>query len=437
MAWEHVGDAVSASSLMGGWLPVAVQILTALALIRAIGGRTRRWWLVVAPLLLALAVTAAVGAQWAFTTLGMASEPAPFALWAWAGSCMLALGIVVATWRGHGWARRNLSVFTASMCLLSTGLAVNTWIGYVPTVGTAWNQATAGPLPDETDWAALSQLPRGQAPSSHGALVRVKTSSAASGFEHRDELVYLPPAWFTSDVPPRLPTVMMIGGQFNTPADWVRAGEAVHTLDAFAAANGGSAPVAVFVDPSGSFTNDTECVNGPRGNAADHLVKDVVPYVVSTFGVSDAPANWGVVGFSTGGTCALDLAVMHPDVFSVFVDIAGDPGPNSGNHVQTIDRLFGGDAQAWSAYDPATAITRHGRYRDTAGVFVVPESESPAAADELCALGTTHGIDCSVSRLPGRHVWPFGATAFAATLPWLAGTLGAPGISGATPPPGV
>ena len=115
MAWEHVGDAVSASSLMGGWLPVAVQILTALALIRAIGRRTRRWWLVVAPLLLALAVTAAVGAHWAFTTLGMASEPAPFALWAWVGSCVLALGIVVATWRGHGWARRNLSVITASM----------------------------------------------------------------------------------------------------------------------------------------------------------------------------------------------------------------------------------------------------------------------------------------------------------------------------------
>ena len=32
----------------------------------------------------------------------------------------------------------------------------------------------------------------------------------------------------------------------------------------------------VFVD-SGAFNNDTECVNRVRGNAADHLTKDVAP----------------------------------------------------------------------------------------------------------------------------------------------------------------
>ena len=36
--------------------------------------------------------------------------------------------------------------------------------------------------------------------------------------------VYLPPAWYATNPPPRLPTVMMIGGEFNTPADWLRAG---------------------------------------------------------------------------------------------------------------------------------------------------------------------------------------------------------------------
>ena len=30
---------------------------------------------------------------------------------------------------------------------------------------------------------------------------------------------------------------MMIGGEFNTPADWLRAGGAVKTLDNFAAAH--------------------------------------------------------------------------------------------------------------------------------------------------------------------------------------------------------
>ena len=124
---------------------------------------------------------------------------------------------------------------------------------------------------------------------------------------------------------------MMIGGEFNTPADWLRAGNAVTTIDDFAAAHGGNAPVLVFVDSGGAFNNDTECVNGTRGNAADHLTKDVVPFMISNFGVSPDRANWGIVGWSMGGTCAVDLTVMHPELFSAFVDIAGDMGPERGH----------------------------------------------------------------------------------------------------------
>ncbi len=86
----------------------------------------------------------------------------------------------------------------------------------------------------------------------------------------------------------------MIGGQFNTPADWTRAGNAIATIDSFAASHDGRAPVLVFVDSGGAFNNDTECVNSARGNAADHLTNDVVPYMVSAFGVSADRANWGV-----------------------------------------------------------------------------------------------------------------------------------------------
>ena len=126
-----------------------------------------------------------------------------------------------------------------------------------------------------------------------GTVVPVSIPDAASGFKHRGELVYLPPAWYATDPPPPLPTVMMIGGEFNTPADWMRAGNAVKTIDDFAAAHGGNAPVFVFVDSGGAFNNDTECVNGTRGNAADHLTKDVVPFMVSNYGVSRRTAPTG------------------------------------------------------------------------------------------------------------------------------------------------
>jgi len=35
---------------------------------------------------------------------------------------------------------------------------------------------------------------------------------------------------------------MMIAGEFNTPLDWVRAGDAVKTLEAFAVSHGGHTP---------------------------------------------------------------------------------------------------------------------------------------------------------------------------------------------------
>jgi S-formylglutathione hydrolase FrmB len=308
-------------------------------------------------------------------------------------------------------------------------------------------------LPDQTDKTTVTTLAAKGTKPPHGSLVPVQIPDDASNFKHREELVYLPPAWFASYPPPQLPTVMMIGGMVNTPADWVRAGNAVDTVDAFAAAHGGNAPVLVFVDPGGAFDNDTECVNGMRGNAADHLTKDVVPYMVSSFGVSADRSHWGVVGWSMGGTCAVDLTVMHPTLFSSFVDIEGDLTPNTGTKEQTIASLFDGDGDAWAKFDPTTVINRHGRYTGVSGWFAISSGGSPrrditivdtaamalagraaatdpgnqaAAAASLCSLGRVNGIDCAVVAQAGKHDWPTAGAAFATALPWLAGQLGTP-----------
>ncbi len=421
-------------SLTHGWVPVTIQVITALVLL---AGLRLRSHLVVAA---ALGVAVAAAAHQYVTNQGLASEPAPHALWIWLGLTGFAGTALLFGWRGGGRWRRAAALTAVPLCALCAALAVNLWTGYFPTAQTAWGQLTAGPLPDETDMATVAAFRVQHALPRKGSLVPVDTGDAGSGFRHRGELVYLPPAWFTSDPPPRLPTIMMIGGELNTPADWARAGNAVQTADTFAAAHGGRAPVLVFVDAGGAFNNDTECVNGRRGNVADHLTKDVVPEIISKFGVSAAAANWGVVGWSMGGTCAVDLTVMHPERFSAFEDIAGDIGPNSGTKAQTIDRLFGGDAAAYAAFDPTTVITRHGPYSGVSGWFAVngagtsPPPQTAAAAQSLCASGTSAGIDCAVVARPGHHDWPFAAQAFAEALPWLAGQIGTPGVPQAALP---
>jgi S-formylglutathione hydrolase FrmB len=418
---------------------VLAQVAAAVVLISAIGWRSRRWRTVWLPALVFVAAVIAACAQWYLGSVGVASGPAPWTLWTWITLTVLAAAVLLLGWVGAQWWRRAMSVLALPLCLLCVALVVNGWVGYFPTVDAAWNQLSAAPLPGQTDRATVTAMQLRGAIPARGVVVPVNIGADASKFKHRSELVYLPPAWFGSNPPPRLPVVMMIGAQFNNPSDWVRAGNAITTADNFAASHHGGAPVLVFVDSNGTFNNDTECVNGPRGNAADHLTKDVVPYMINTFGVSANRDNWGVAGFSTGGTCAVDLTVMHPELFSTFLDIGGDLGPNVGSKAQTIDRLFGGNANAWAAFDPTMVMNRHGSYTSVSGWFDVagatggggrPAVDSEVlAAQSLCALGSAHGIRCAVTAQQGRHDWPFAATAFAAALPWLAGQLGTPGVA--------
>jgi S-formylglutathione hydrolase FrmB len=278
-------------------------------LLAAICWRSRRWLLVSVPLGLTAGLALAAATHWYIKDQGLAEDRAPVALWVWIGATGLAATVTALGWRGARWWRRGVSLVAVPMCALSALLILNSWTGYVPTVGSAWARATGRPLPGLIDRAGVAALQRQGAAPDWKTIVKVHIPDDASGFAHRDELVILPPAWYASVPPPRLPVVMMIGGEFGQPADWLYAGNAQQTINDFAAAHGGNAPVLVFPDYSGAFSNDTECVNGTRGNAADHLTKDVVPYMIANFGVSADAADWGVVGWSSGGTCALTLAV--------------------------------------------------------------------------------------------------------------------------------
>jgi S-formylglutathione hydrolase FrmB len=437
-------------SLTDGWIPTAAQVVSALMLLIAIGWRSRRWLSVCLPPALFAGVGLAAFIHWYIADQGLADDAAPMRLWAWITLSGPAVAVVVLGWRGARWWHRGVSAVAVPLCLLCTALTVNTWVGYLPTVSSAWDRMTGAPLPGQTDRTTVAAMQhRGAAPN-WSTIVKVTTPADGSGFQHRTEFVSLPPAWYASTPPPRLPVVMMIGGEFGQPADWLYAGNAQRTVNAFAAAHGGSAPVLVFPDYSGAFSNDTECVNGSRGNAADHLTKEVVPYMISNFGVGADPADWGVVGWSSGGTCALTLAVTHPELFGAFVDIDGQLGPNAGTKQQTIARLFGGDAGAWAAYDPRAVMSNHGLYKDMSAWFSVsvdtptvyrppadttvldeaghsPSSDDHAAiADELCQSASSHGIECAVVPNPGGHDFSSAASAFAQALPWLAGKLRTP-----------
>jgi S-formylglutathione hydrolase FrmB len=444
-------------ALTNGWLPVAVQAVSGVVLIAGLGRRSKRWLVLWVPIAAMAGLASAVAAYWVVRDRALADDRAPIGLWLWLALSAVAVVVAVAGWRRTRWGHRAASLAAIPLCLLCAALVVDSWTGYLPTLNSAWNRATGVAPAGYVDEATVWNMVRHKEKPANGTVVTVQIPADASGFRHRSELVYLPPAWFSSDPPPQLPAVVMVDGEFGDPADWPTTGGAQRTADEFAAAHGGNAPILVFADLSGEFSNDTECVNGIRGNAADHLTKDVVPYVISHFGVSSAPEHWGIVGWSSGGTCALLTTVMHPEEFSTFVDIDGLMGPNAGSKQQTIARLFGGDADAYAAFDPTTVMAGHGPYTGVAGWFAVggaaptvyhapgaasaPDGQTAVdedhggVANDLCSLASSVDIECAVVGQPGGHDFGTAAKVFAAALPWLASRLGTPAAT-PTPLPG-
>ena len=143
---------------MHGWLPVTVQVIAAVALIAAVSRRSGRWQVRWLPW--ALIVGGAAG------RVGLLVRRLPGA-----GRQPRAARAVdldrADRLRGGGpggrlararWWRRGVSLAALPLCLLCAALALNLWVGYFPTVQTAWNQLTAGPLPDQTDQVTVMAM---------------------------------------------------------------------------------------------------------------------------------------------------------------------------------------------------------------------------------------------------------------------------------------
>ncbi|MFJ8313481.1 MULTISPECIES: alpha/beta hydrolase [unclassified Streptomyces] len=412
-------------SLIDGWFPWTVEAATSAACLVAIGWRDRIWRSRRAPLVIVASCALTALLALAVVELAGITDPLPLMLWIWTGVAVTAVAALFMGWRTARWWRRLAAPVAMLLALFSAADALNQSTGYYPTLDDAIGELADSALPNQI---TLAQLCMVTGKTRTGRIVEVSIPSP-SGFRPRQELVYLPPAWFRSKTRPKLPVLEMIGGEFSSPDNWPRAGNAVATADAYAQKHHGFAPVLVFADAAGGFKVDTECVNGPHGRSEDHLVKDIPSYVEKTFHTAASPRMWGVVGWSMGGTCGVDLTLEHPDVFAHFEDISGDMGPNIGDKQRTISELYGGDATAWSAHDPMTVLAHHAKYRHVSGWFESGDQESRhiEQARLLSGAALKDGAVTQVVVEPGQHTWQFGAAAFTQALPWLSQQFGLPG----------
>ncbi len=211
--------------------------------------------------------------------------------------------------------------------------------------GTSTSQVRAGAY--DRQLAAPKTVADGR---KQGLVLPVPIPDASDSRSH-NALVYLPPQYFERAYANRaFPVFELIGGYPGTPHGWTGPLDVQQIGDEEIAA--GRAVPFVAVMPNSNYVphHDGECINAVGGTQVETtLTVDVRRAMERDFRVSRDRSSWAVAGVSTGGFCALNIAIRHPDMFAAAVSMSGYNRP----YVDwTTGALFGHSVAARDANDP-------------------------------------------------------------------------------------
>ncbi|MEU8824420.1 alpha/beta hydrolase-fold protein [Streptomyces sp. NPDC048636] len=183
----------------------------------------------------------------------------------------------------------------------------------------------------------------GSAPKVAGRIEKVKIQGPVSRIAS-PAYIYLPPEYFKPEYAKRkFPAALVLTGYPGTTEaliNGLKYPQNAHKL----VKNGRMQPtILVMMRPTVAPPRDTECVDVPDGPQTEtFFTKDLPKAVSEHYRVGREARNWGVVGNSTGGYCALKMAMRHPEAFSAAVGLS--PSYRAPIDATTGD-LFGGSKQ--------------------------------------------------------------------------------------------
>ncbi|MEU9047030.1 MULTISPECIES: alpha/beta hydrolase-fold protein [unclassified Kitasatospora] len=195
----------------------------------------------------------------------------------------------------------------------------------------------------------VTNLPKGT-PEEVGKIESVQVSGKETGFSDQ-MFVYLPPEYFDPKFAlVRFPVLLAIAGYPGTALNLVKDLSLPQT--AYELQRSGKMPptVLVMVRPGVVPSRDTECVDVPGGPRTESwFAKDVPEAVLGTYRVGRTAGSWATFGYSTGGSCALRLAMRFPNVFGSATSLHGDFTVRQDGY--TGGDLFNGDKALTQQHD--------------------------------------------------------------------------------------
>ena len=157
-----------------------------------------------------------------------------------------------------------------------------------------------------------------------GAVLRVTIRGQYSGIVEANDYVYLPPEYFQpAYAATRFHVVLVFTGYPNDPLNLMKLFHLPEIAARLQAAGQIGPTIYVMVNPSVALPRDTECTNIPAGlQVATFFGRDVPLAVDRTFRTSDR-SGWGTIGYSTGATCAVKVAMLYPSQYTAAVGLSG------------------------------------------------------------------------------------------------------------------
>ncbi|NUP44141.1 MAG: esterase, partial [Streptomyces sp.] len=265
----------------------------------------------------------------------------------------------------------------------------------------------------------VSGLPTGPA-AVNGRVESVKVIGRRTGVVD-PAFVYLPPQYFQKAYHrQRFPVIVALSGYpgsiFNL-AQYLRVSQTAGELQK----SGQMQPtIMVMIRPTIAPPRDTECVNVPGGPQTEtFLAKDLPDALKASYRVGHDATAWGVMGYSSGGTCALQLTMRNPHVYTTAGALSPDykikddatTGNLFGSGLGRVNRINGHDLMWRLKHLPAPQVSvlvadsKHGEKGYPETLAFIKAVKAPMRVVSILPENGSHNFPTWVREMPATLKW--------------------------------
>ncbi|MFE9450335.1 alpha/beta hydrolase [Streptomyces sp. NPDC006739] len=265
----------------------------------------------------------------------------------------------------------------------------------------------------------VSGLPTGPA-AVNGRVESVRVIGRRTGVVD-PAFVYLPPQYFQKAYQlQRFPVIVALSGYpgsiFNL-AQHLRVSQIAGQLQK----SGRMQPtIVVMIRPTVAPPRDTECVDVPGGPQTEtFLAQDLPDALRSAYRVGHDANAWGVMGYSSGGSCSLQLAMRDPHVYTTAAALSPDykvkddptTGNLFGNGPDRVKRVNEHDLMWRLQHLPVPPVSvlvaesKHGERGYAQTVAFIKAVKAPMRVASILPEQGSHNFPTWVREMPAALTW--------------------------------